>query len=404
MPVEGTDAPSVRSVLARPDVSAVIIVSFVVMLGLGLVLPILPLYARSFGVTYAAAGLLISGFGVSRLAFDIAAGSLADRFGERRAGTVGLVWLGVCSALAGTAANYPTAVIFWSLGGVGSAVMFASTYGYLLKVVPQSAMARTLGVFYGVFNAGIIAGGAAGGFLADRLGLASPLFFYGAMLLLAAGILWWRLPERELVGAQASKEGRVKLIELLRQRPFIAVLATNFAYLWFVTAVFDTLIPLFGHDRLGMSPGAIGAIFSLALAAEFAVLYPAGAIADRWGGKVVVVPALTALTLATIALGGATSVVTLAVGVAVVGVASGFAGVPPAAMLAEVTPSGSSGLGVGAFRFAGDLAFVFGPMSVGAAVGRFGFRPAFVVATIPLVVATALMAAARFAARPEADK
>ena len=63
----------------------------------------------------------------------------------------------------------------------------------------------------------------------------------------------------------------------------------------------------------------------------------------------------------------ASSVSALAILMGAIGFASGFAGVPPAAVLSDVVPESSSGLGVGTYRFAGDLAAVFGPGLIGAA-------------------------------------
>jgi MFS family permease len=71
----------------------------------------------------------------------------------------------------------------------------------------------------------------------------------------------------------------------------------------------------------------------------------------------------------------------------VLGIASGFAGVPPAAVLADVVPESSSGLGVGAYRFAGDLAFVLAPVLTGAVIGGFGFPVAFALTAVPLLIA-----------------
>jgi len=62
---------------------AVVFGTFVIMLGYGILSPILPLYARSFGVGYGAVGLLASAFAFTRLLFDLVSGSLTRRFGER---------------------------------------------------------------------------------------------------------------------------------------------------------------------------------------------------------------------------------------------------------------------------------------------------------------------------------
>src|SRR3712207_5050306 len=109
-----------------------------------------------------------------------------------------------------------------------------------------------------------------------------------------------------------------------------------------VAAVFNTLLPLFARDALGMTIAGIGVIFAITLAAEFVVLYPAGSTADRHGRRAVLLPSLAALAVTTILVGWSTNVVALAILMALLGIASGVAGVPPAAMLSDVVPEESS--------------------------------------------------------------
>jgi MFS family permease len=387
---------TLRSILRDRAIATQIGIAFVVMLGFGLVLPILPLYARSFGVGFAAAGLFVSMSGVARLVFDILAGSIIDRVGERVTGAAGAFLLAGCALGAGLAPNFYLAVISWGIGGAGAAIVIAAQYSYLLKVVPKEAMARTLGIFYGTFNAGVVAGGMVGGFVADAFGLASPLIVYSAIMTVA-GILYVRFivdpgsrpkeidPDAIETPYQLGMFGRLR--ELFRLGGFVTAIVLNFAYVWFVVAIFNTLVPLFGSSRLDMSPAGIGVLFAVALGTEFAVLYPAGLLADKHGRKIVLIPSFAVLAVVIVVVGTSSSVVALAIGMGILGVASGFAGVPPAAVLSDVVPESSSGLGVGTFRFAGDLAQVLGPALIGAAVAAFGFRAAFTVGAIPLLIA-----------------
>jgi MFS family permease len=65
---------------------------------------------------------------------------------------------------------------------------------------------------------------------------------------------------------------------------------------------------------------------------------------------------------------------------------TGFAGVPPAAMLSDIVPTEQSGRGVGAFRFCGDIGFFLGPLITGAASKSFGFETAFAItAAVPAI-------------------
>jgi MFS family permease len=391
----------IRAILSDRRVSALVLVVFIVMAGAGLVLPVLPLFARSFGVGYGAVGLLVSSYGLARLVFDLVAGPIVDRFGVRGAAVSGLAVIALGSALTGLAPSYPFAVAAWATAGVGSSITLAALYTRVLRVVPTQQMARTLGIFYGAFNTGFVAGGAASGLVADRLGLAGPLLL-NAVVVTVALVLWLVLAPATQPGAAADGVaapeappgdggGRPGLGRVLRTPGLVPVVVTNFAYLWMVAVVFDTLVPLFASDVLAMSTIGIGVLFAVALAAEFAVLYPAGSVADQRGRKPVLVPALAGLALATAAVGLAPTPLALGAVLAVLGVMSGAAGVPPGAMLSDVAPAPASGTAVGVFRFCGDLGFTLGPVLAGWAVPLVGFTWAFVLASVPTVVALALI-------------
>jgi MFS transporter, DHA1 family, multidrug resistance protein len=396
----------IGAILTDRRVTAVLLVVFFVMAGAGLVLPVLPLFARSgFGVGYGAVGVLVSAYGLARLVFDLIAGPIVDRLGERVTAVGGLAVIALGSALTGLAPGFAVAVAAWATAGVGSAITLAALYTRVLRTVPTQQMARTLGIFYGAFNTGFVAGGAASGLVADRFGLAGPLLANAVVVVLAA-VLWLALlPAGGLAapaggtGAPHRGEGR-GLARLLRTPGLVPVVVTNFAYLWMVAVVFDTLVPLFASDVLGLSTIGIGVAIAVALAAEFVVLYPAGSVADQRGRKPVLVPSLAGLAVATVAVGWAPTPLLLGVAMAVLGVMSGAAGVPPGAMLSDVAPTQASGTAVGVFRFCGDLGFTLGPLLAGWAIPVVGFRWAFALAAIPTVVALALIARTPETLRP----
>jgi MFS family permease len=271
-------------------------------------------------------------------------------------------------------------------------VLFAALYSYLLKVVPKERMGRSLSLFYGAFNVGIIAGAPLGGLLA-RFGLAVPLYAYAGILFLAGGLYLKYVPDPAPVekGPDAPpvpiRPFGERLRALLTDRTFVVIIFLNFTYLWFVAAALDTLVPLFGNEALGLSAGGVGLAFSVLVAVEFAVLYHAGHLSDRFGRKAVELPALVGLCAVVAITGLVGNVLWYVIVLGLMGIASGYAGVPPGAMLADVAPPESSGTAVGAFRFAGDLGFVLAPLAAGRAVEAFGFGGAFAVIAIPSVVA-----------------
>lgn len=395
-----------RSILSDPLVGPLIAIVLILLTGLGLVFPIIPLFARSFGVGNDAAGLLIATFGLARLVGDLIGGSIVDRRGERWTAVGGMAFLAAASASAASSPNFAAALVFWGLAGIGSAVVFAALFSYILKAADKDRVARTLSFFYGAFNIGIIAGGAAGGLLADALGLNAPLYAYSGVLIVAI-LAYLRFvpnvpsaepdeqevaPVPEAAGFQAPRPAVTPVWDLLRLPGFRTTLFLNLTYLWMVAAIFNTLLPLFATDELGMSPSGIGLMFAVGVGAEFLVLFPAGTLADRYGRKAVMLPSLAGLAVTVLVLGTATSAIALTLLLAALAVASGFAGVPPAAMLSDIVPAKHSGRGVGAFRFAGDIGFFLGPLIAGVVSKRFGFQTAFAVtAVVPAIGAVLVL-------------
>lgn len=75
----------------------------------------------------------------------------------------------------------------------------------------------------------------------------------------------------------------------------------------------------------------------------------------------------------------------LALVMAGLGIATGFAGVAPGAIVADVAPR-RTGTAIGVYRFAGDVGFVLGPVVAGVTADTFGFGAAFLVLAAPLVL------------------
>ncbi len=375
------------------------VVGFALLLqfGQGMVLPVLPLYAKGFGVGYDLAGALVGGFYLARLLGDLAAGPLVTRWGEAWSATAGLAALGGGAFLTGISPSYPLAVATWAVAGAGSSLVFASLYGRLLAVVPSGQMGRALSIFYAAFNGGLIAGGFAGGLVAARFGLATPLFLLalGAAALMPLAARGFR-DGRTRESRRAPAGGvRVPLGQLLRAPGVAPSILSILAYLWMVGAVFNTLTPLFAHFQLGASTTGVGAIYAVALTAELVVLFPAGSWSDRYGRRAVLVPSLGALAVTTLVLGFAPSAIAFAVLMALVGAASGVAGVPPAAMLADSVPEGQRARAVAAFRFGGDIGLTAGPVLAGITASAFGFKVAFGLVAVPILLALAALIRSR---------
>ncbi|CAL5228622.1 g11787 [Coccomyxa viridis] len=165
--------------------------------------PVLPVFAKSFGVGAAAVGTTISVYAIARLMMNLPAGILADRYGRKPL----LVWGPLITAFGmigcGMSRNFTQLLAWRWVTGVGSALQMSGSQLYLADISLSSNRARTLGTNQAASLLGGLVGPALGGLLADMSGLRAPFTLTGCAALMAAIYGAIRLPET--MGTQKSE-------------------------------------------------------------------------------------------------------------------------------------------------------------------------------------------------------
>ena len=164
----GLEAPSP---LQRPEFRRLLAISITVAVGFAMVIPVLPDFARSFGVGLAAIGLIQLVFGLTRFSFGLVGGLAVDRFGERTTTVAGILIVSASSYAAGLSQSFLQLVLARGFGGAGSALFIAGLMNRILRVIEPEAMGRATGAFRSSFLIGIGLGPVLGGIAGDRLGL-----------------------------------------------------------------------------------------------------------------------------------------------------------------------------------------------------------------------------------------
>ena len=181
-------------------------VAFTVALGFGIVAPVIPAFARQFGVSVAAAASVISVFALMRVFGALPAGRLVDRFGEPGVMAAGIAVVAVSSVLAGFSQSFLELLVLRGSGGVGSALFSISAQALLLGSVPGGQRGRASGLFSGGFLLGGISGPALGGLVA-AWSLRAPFFIYGSLLVVPAvlaAVVLRREPNQRQAGRPAA--------------------------------------------------------------------------------------------------------------------------------------------------------------------------------------------------------
>src|SRR5437667_11073317 len=166
---------------------------FVNLIGFGIIIPLLPFYAQTFGASPAVIGLLFAVFSISQLAAAPALGDISDRYGRRPS---------LIFALAGTVVSFVMLAVAHSLTMLFLARIVDGLSGgnistaraYVADVTEPKDRARAYGFIGAAFGLGFILGPAISGVLA-RVSYAAPIWTAAAITRVAAAVAWAWLPE-----------------------------------------------------------------------------------------------------------------------------------------------------------------------------------------------------------------
>lgn len=350
------------------------VVAFFVMLGFGVVIPVLPVYVRSFGVGYLEVGAVVSVFAVMRLVANPFVGRLVDLAGERVILAIGIGIVAVSSALVGLADSYLQVLLLRGAGGIGSAMFSVAAMTLLLASSDPSIRGRAVGFYQGGFLIGGMAGPAVGGLLSG-ISLHAPFFFYAGTLVVAGGVglaLLRRHDRSEVKTAEPARPFR----EVLGDRRYQAALLANLAQGWSAMGVRTALIPVLVVESLRGEPAWTGIAFAVAAVVQTVALVPAGRFVDTVGRRPAIVASFAVGAVVMIAIPFVDSLWLLIVLLSVYGAAAAFMGTAPAASVGDAA-GGRGGQPVAVFQAVADAGAIVGPLAAGLLVDAFGFPAAF---------------------------
>jgi MFS family permease len=364
-------------------------------LGFGSIVPALALYARSFGVAQSAIGLAIAVYGLARFLIAVPAGRLADHLGRRTTLAIGGLVSSLGNVLCAIAPTYPAFVAARFVAGAGAALVLTTGLIVLADISTPSNRGRMMSVYQGVFIFAVGIGPFPGGLLATHWGLAAPFLAYAATSLVASGVAWLAIPETrparpagEVEAAEISFGAQIRLLTV--HRGFLLVSLIAFVNAVARTGALFNIIPILARDRLALDPDRIGFGLALASVVGLALAYPAGVLVDRYGRKIIIVPATVLSGISLLLFLAAPTYAWFLVACATWSVAMGISGAAPAAYAADTAPAGMNAAALGTYRMLSDLGYVVGPITLGLAADLAGANAALA-ATAVMLTAVALL-------------
>jgi len=338
-----------------------------------LLVPLLPAYARLYGLDQMGVGVLFGSYAAALLLGTYPLGKLADRAGRRGPMLGGLLGLFATTLLFAFARSYPLLILARVLQGLSATATWTAGMALLADHFPRASRGRAMGTVFACANLGVLVGPALAGWLSQRFGLRAP-FLAAAGLALVDALARVTL----LKDVPAVRDTRLGFADLMKHgtvRIFAGAMAMGAGML----ALLESTLPLHLDRALAMAPAAIGLCFGAAAAAHMVSSPLMGALSDRLGRKRVLVAGLALATVAVPLPAFMPGPWGVAGAMACVGVVTSLILSPASPAMADAVErmgSDSYGTVFGILNIAYALGMMAGPLLGSAVVELLGIRAA----------------------------
>ncbi|OFT57217.1 arabinose ABC transporter permease [Corynebacterium sp. HMSC05H05] len=351
--------------------------AFIIALGYGLIAPVLPQFAGSFGVSMAAAGAVISVFAMARLLGAPGAGRLVDKLGSRPIYLTGLLIVAGATFLVAFVNAYWQILALRFIAGFGSTMFTLSAQALIVRVTHPSIRGRANALYASAFLVGNVVGPIIGAAL-SFLGFRAPFVIYGlavAGAAVAVGALTQPRPGSEPLPAAKPK---MRVRQAWQTSTYKALLAAGFTNGFVNMGSRVAILPLFAaavFERGGAAAGLALTAFAFGMAVT---LQFSGRLADQLGRRPMVAAGLATSGVFTALLGGATSFWPLVLLSAAAGIGAGLMSPAAQATLADIIGNERSGGTVlSTYQMTQDAGSILAPVLLGAVAEAAGFQAAF---------------------------
>ena len=366
--------------MKKPSLLVIFLTVFIDLIGFGIVLPLLPIFARTLEASGLVIGLLMASFSAMQFIFAPVWGRLSDRIGRRPVLLVSTAGAAVSYALfavgSGQSGSTALALLFVSrlfAGICGANITVAQAY--IADITPPEERSKRMGLVGMAFGLGFIFGPALGGLGLKFGNVTTPGWIAAALCAVNFVFAYARLPESWQPGAAAAAQRpRWAQVRHTLERPGIALLVLVFFLATFSFACFETTLGLLVSLNFGLKFETIKGVVHVyddkvvylytfcGLVGALVQGGPLGRAVKKLGE-----PALIAMSLFLVALSLGTlpfihswplllgSLTALAIG-------SSLTRPPVFGLLSQLAPADEQGATIGVAQSAGSLARIFGPL------------------------------------------
>ncbi|MCE2486910.1 MAG: MFS transporter [Desulfurellaceae bacterium] len=358
---------------------------FTSMLGMGIVLPFMPIYARTLGATGITIGIFFASFPLAQMVFMPLISRLSDRHGRKMFMVLGLLGSSLLSLWYVYAPNMLYLTLGRFLQGAAVALTLPIATAYVGDIAPPEKRGTLMGIFNLSMTSSIGLGPLVGGWLSDQYGMEFSFYWMCLLNALACGLVLVLLPSSHSTGKAAVR--RASYRQLLA-RPRVKGLALYRVVNTIQMGLWFSFLPLLGTEILNINHTMIGWALACYMLVSSLVQVPFGRMADRFSKRLLII---TSGLIGSFVFSFMFFVWTfwhLLLIAAVTGAMGAMAMPALNAMAAEEGQDGNMGAVMGMLNMAMSVGMMLGPVLGGLVLDVSGLRPLFIFGAVAGVLGT----------------
>ena len=260
---------------------------FSCMLGVGIIVPILPIYAETLGATGLWLGAIFAGFSLSRSISMPLVGRFSDRMGRKRFISFGLLVYTLSSLGYIYASSVLALVLIRIIQGFSSAMIIPISMAFIADISPAKQEGRYMSIFTIALFLGFGCGPILGGFTKDLIGIQADFLIMGGLCLIAFFMVLIYLPRSSSIQKSAPTMD-IPFKTILKSRSIMGICFYRFANA-FCRGSIMTFLPIYAHNALQLNGSQIGLVISSSILLTAILQLPFGKLADKLNRKKLVI-------------------------------------------------------------------------------------------------------------------
>ncbi|MCG8564372.1 MAG: MFS transporter [Desulfobacterales bacterium] len=363
---------------------------FATITGVGIVVPLLPIYAHDMGAAGIYVALIFGAFSLSRTCLLPVFGRMSDRRGRKPFILAGLLIYGLISLAFVFSSRVETLILARFFQGMGSAMIMPVVQAYVGEITPEGTEGYSMGLFNLSMFLSLSLGPLLGGSILDLWSMDAAFFCMGGLSLLAFGLCLVFLPPPSQEGIPRGERVELPWKTLMGDWGFRGLLSFRYVY----TACIGTIwcfLPLYADQAFGLTGTQIGFLVMLGVFISGLLQLPMGYLADRADKRRMGFVGGIVAALGMGVIFKSHTFVGLLMGVSVFGIGGGI-GMPAVTALAVIygEAKGAMGTVMSVMTVAHSLGMLTGSLAAGIAMDALALHHAFVLAGALMVLGTGI--------------